>query len=395
MIKFKQYKVGKYTVKEHLNGHKSWFLNGKLHRKNGPACEYNNGDKSWYLNNKLHREDGPAIEWANGNKVWYLYGKYHREDGPAVEYSNGGKYWYLNGKLHREDGPAIEYANGDKLWYLNGLRHREDGPAIEYANGDKYWFLNDIKYSKENYIEALQKLYKEKEVTEEQFLREIAKNNNWYKTQNIIYNIQKEAGVKENIITSLLIAIILILSGSTIYNVAQKLNLKEEEITSALQNEKLMNKAKEILNQKNQQYQQPKQNQQNQQNQQKINFNGFISEILTHEGLIQGQTPFRYTSPKMREWNTIHGFPIDKTSPIPHNRRNFIFLQNPNDVPNAVKKQFENYSNYPSRYGWNHEPTIKESIEKFDQTGALNKIKFLQNKFPSLNLNQPLKNILP
>ena len=23
-----------------------------------------NGDKSWYLNGKLHREDGPAIEWA-------------------------------------------------------------------------------------------------------------------------------------------------------------------------------------------------------------------------------------------------------------------------------------------------------------------------------------------
>ena len=25
---------------------------------------YPNGDKSWYLNGKLHREDGPAIEYA-------------------------------------------------------------------------------------------------------------------------------------------------------------------------------------------------------------------------------------------------------------------------------------------------------------------------------------------
>ena len=57
-----------------------------------------NGDKEWYLNGQLHREDGPAIEWANGDKYWYLNGKYHREDGPAVERTNGDKDWYLNGK---------------------------------------------------------------------------------------------------------------------------------------------------------------------------------------------------------------------------------------------------------------------------------------------------------
>ena len=55
-----------------------------------------------------------------GNKRWYLNGKLHREDGPAFEGADGTKHWYLNGKLHREDGPAIEYADGDKCWYLNG-----------------------------------------------------------------------------------------------------------------------------------------------------------------------------------------------------------------------------------------------------------------------------------
>jgi hypothetical protein len=54
-----------------------------------------------------------------GYKSWYLDGKRHREDGPAVEGSDGDKYWYLNGKLHREDGPAIEYSDGDKSWYLD------------------------------------------------------------------------------------------------------------------------------------------------------------------------------------------------------------------------------------------------------------------------------------
>jgi len=66
---------------------------------NKPKVKVNpNGTKSWLLNGKLHREDGPAIEYANGNKEWYLNGKCHREDGPAVEYTNGTKCWYLNGK---------------------------------------------------------------------------------------------------------------------------------------------------------------------------------------------------------------------------------------------------------------------------------------------------------
>ena len=86
---------------------------------------YDNGDKFWYLNGKLHREDGPAIEWADGGKSWYLDGKRHREDGPAVEYTNGGKSWYLDGKRHREDGPAIEWADGDKSWYLDDTNYTE------------------------------------------------------------------------------------------------------------------------------------------------------------------------------------------------------------------------------------------------------------------------------
>jgi hypothetical protein len=64
-----------YTVEVYTNGAKFWYLNGKLHREDGPAVEYSNGDKSWYLNDKLHREDGPAVEHSNGNKWWYLNGK--------------------------------------------------------------------------------------------------------------------------------------------------------------------------------------------------------------------------------------------------------------------------------------------------------------------------------
>ena len=87
---------------------------------NKPVCTvYANGYKSWLINGKLHREDGPAIENANGDKHWFINGNCHREDGPAIENANGSKFWYLNGKLHREDGPAIEYADGSKEWRLN------------------------------------------------------------------------------------------------------------------------------------------------------------------------------------------------------------------------------------------------------------------------------------
>ena len=98
-------------------------------------------------------------EGADGDKSWYLNGKRHREDGPAIEDADGDKFWYLNGKQHREDGPAIEYADGDKSWYLNGKRHREDGPAIEWADGYKVWYLNG------------------KEVTEEEVMGNDAKDN--------------------------------------------------------------------------------------------------------------------------------------------------------------------------------------------------------------------------
>ena len=85
------------------------------------------GIKRWYLNGNLHREDGPAIEWA------------------------GGKRWYLNDRLHREDGPAIEWVSGTKSWWINGKRHREDGPAVECANGYKSWFLNDEELTEEEW----------------------------------------------------------------------------------------------------------------------------------------------------------------------------------------------------------------------------------------------------
>ena len=57
---------------------------------------------------------------------WFLNGKYHREDGPACEWSNGDKYWYKNGNYHREDGPACEYSNGQKEWWIEDEEFSEE-----------------------------------------------------------------------------------------------------------------------------------------------------------------------------------------------------------------------------------------------------------------------------
>ena len=38
------------------SGAKSWFLNGKLHREDGPASERSNGAKHWWLNNNNFSE---------------------------------------------------------------------------------------------------------------------------------------------------------------------------------------------------------------------------------------------------------------------------------------------------------------------------------------------------
>jgi len=81
---------------------------------------YPDGSTFWYLNGKLHRDDGPATEYSNGSKSWWTDGKWNREAGPAVVQANGSKYWYKNGSLHREDGPAVVLPGGYESWFING-----------------------------------------------------------------------------------------------------------------------------------------------------------------------------------------------------------------------------------------------------------------------------------
>ena len=96
--------------------------------------------------------------YDGGNKYWYLNGELHREDGPACEYSDGSKVWYKNGKRHREDGPAIECANGYKEWYLNGGEFTEE----EFLNKTKKHTIiingQEIQISSESFNELKKSL---------------------------------------------------------------------------------------------------------------------------------------------------------------------------------------------------------------------------------------------
>lgn len=125
-----------------------------------------------------------------------------------------------------------------------------------------------------------------------------------------------------------------------------------------------------------------------------LNFNHVINLILQHEGLLPKQTPFRITNPEMKRWNNILGFKVDKSEIPPPERKNFIFLENPNDVPKAVRKQFQNYANNPSKYGLKPNVTLKDALAKFDQSGVKGKIEFLLKNIPNLDLNKPLKEFL-
>lgn len=56
------------------------------------------GCKRWYVNGQLHREDGPAFISGNNTQYWFQYGLYHRLDGPAIIYTKGSPSWYIKGR---------------------------------------------------------------------------------------------------------------------------------------------------------------------------------------------------------------------------------------------------------------------------------------------------------
>lgn len=83
MIK-NQIKLYKYLSIKHKNGKYIldgigifYWKNGLQHCENGPAEYIFNKHKAWFINGKLHRLDGPAIEWSDGRVEYYINGKHY------------------------------------------------------------------------------------------------------------------------------------------------------------------------------------------------------------------------------------------------------------------------------------------------------------------------------
>lgn len=95
--------TGKCKTKSDVSTRFRYYVNGKIHRLDGPAIEHASGSKYWFKEDLRHRLDGPAIEDCSGYKEWYKEGKTHRLDGPAKEYPGGARYWYVEGKRYTEE----------------------------------------------------------------------------------------------------------------------------------------------------------------------------------------------------------------------------------------------------------------------------------------------------
>jgi hypothetical protein len=89
--------------------------------------------------------DVGGIRVLAGSQYYYLNGKLHRVDGPAIIHPNGFQYYYLNGKRHRVNGPAVIWPDGTEEYYLNGKRHRVNGPAVIWPDGTEEYYLNGKK----------------------------------------------------------------------------------------------------------------------------------------------------------------------------------------------------------------------------------------------------------
>jgi len=111
------------------SGYKYWFKDGKRHRINSPAVEYEDREKEWWakewwVDGLLHRIDGPAVEWKTGFVIWGVDGKeYDKEmlDGNLFLKKEIGKYgleWiYVLGVGGIIEFPIIPGMETDKeLW---------------------------------------------------------------------------------------------------------------------------------------------------------------------------------------------------------------------------------------------------------------------------------------
>jgi hypothetical protein len=106
-------------------------------------CWADDGRRNTHWYNKLdqlHRVDGPAVI-SESREVWYLNGEIHRENGPAVldSYFVGYEEWFKYGVRHRDDGgPAMVWEDGGINFWINGINITKE-VLLWYNENDLHW----------------------------------------------------------------------------------------------------------------------------------------------------------------------------------------------------------------------------------------------------------------
>ena len=90
--------------------------------KNGMIVD-EDGTKRWYLDGELHREDGPAIVRANGEEFWYRNGRPHKEFGTTYVFTVRGVTIF---SVFCDKGVCAKTSNFGPLW-----RRQDTGGKIE------------------------------------------------------------------------------------------------------------------------------------------------------------------------------------------------------------------------------------------------------------------------
>ena len=83
-------------------------INGELGNiesvNNTHRIKMDNGSVIWVNNNgDFHNLSGPAVIWVNGHKEWYLHGRLHNLRGPAIINADGIKKWWISGIEYSEE----------------------------------------------------------------------------------------------------------------------------------------------------------------------------------------------------------------------------------------------------------------------------------------------------
>ena len=136
-----------YTVKVYADGSKSWYLNGKLHREDGPAVESADGDKYWWLNGKKVTEEEVMGKQSQESALEELYRLGQEMD--ASDNVNSPSHYNQAGiecidaiKASLGDGYQ-DYCKGNVMKYLWRYKYKNGIEDLKKAQ----WYLNSMIYS--------------------------------------------------------------------------------------------------------------------------------------------------------------------------------------------------------------------------------------------------------